>query len=63
VDLGKILGSDYLPALTINVIDIIKQPQSTYLQFPNATFSSIQGPRRVQAVASRFDECRRDSSP
>lgn len=52
VDLGKILGNDYLPTLVVNVINITKEAQSSYFQFPNATFNEYQ-PGRTLLVGIR----------
>ncbi|QAY79680.1 TonB-dependent receptor [Sphingosinicella sp. BN140058] len=47
VDLGKIFDNDYLPTLVVNVINITKQAQSSYFQFPNATFNEYNPGRTV----------------
>lgn len=52
IDLGKILGNDYLPTLVVNVINITKEAQSTYFQFPNATFNEYN-PGRTLLVGIR----------
>lgn len=52
VDLSKILGNDYLPTLVVNVINITKEAQSAYFQFPNATFNQYQ-PGRTLLIGVR----------
>ncbi|WP_235514961.1 TonB-dependent receptor [Sphingomonas sp. Leaf25] len=52
VDLGKILGNDYLPTVVVNVINITKQAQASYFQFPNATFNEYN-PGRTLLVGIR----------
>jgi len=52
VDLSRIFGQDYLPTLVVNVINITKTAQSSYFQFPNATFSEYQ-PGRTLLVGIR----------
>lgn len=47
LDLGKILGNDYLPQLTLNVINITKEPIASYFQYPNATFNEYNPGRSV----------------
>ena len=55
IDLGKILGNDYLPTVVVNVININKEAQSSYFQFPNATFSEYNPGRTVLVgVRGRF---------
>ncbi|MCM8731673.1 TonB-dependent receptor [Hephaestia sp. GCM10023244] len=55
VDLGKIFGNDYLPSLTLNVINITKEAQSSYFQFPNATFNHYNPGRTVLVgIRGRF---------
>ncbi|MCC2975270.1 TonB-dependent receptor [Sphingomonas sp. PL-96] len=55
VDLGKILGNDYLPTLVVNVININKEAQSSYFQFTNATFSEYNPGRTVLVgIRGRF---------
>jgi TonB-dependent receptor len=52
VDLAKIFGQDLLPTLVVNVINITKTAQSSYFQFPNATFNEYQ-PGRTLLVGIR----------
>ncbi|HVI98516.1 MAG TPA: TonB-dependent receptor [Sphingomonas sp.] len=47
VDLARILGNDYLPSLTLNVINITKEAQGSYFQFPNATFNEYNPGRTI----------------
>jgi TonB-dependent receptor len=47
IDLGKILDNDYLPTLVVNVINITKEAQGSYFQFPNATFNEYNPGRTV----------------
>ncbi len=55
VDLGKIFGNDYLPTLVVNVINITKEAQSSYFQFPNATFNEYNpGRTLLLGVRGRF---------
>ena len=55
IDLGKILGNDYLPTVVVNVININKEAQSSYFQFPNATFNEYNPGRTVLVgVRGRF---------
>lgn len=55
VDLSKIFGADYLPTLVVNVINITKEAQSTYFQFPNATFNQYQpGRTLLLGIRGRF---------
>lgn len=55
IDLGKILGNDYLPTIVVNVININKEAQSSYFQFPNATFNEYNPGRTVLVgVRGRF---------
>jgi len=55
VDLGKIFGNDYMPTLVVNVINITKEAQSTYFQFPNATFNQYQPGRQfLVGIRGRF---------
>lgn len=55
VDLAKVLGNAYLPTLVLNVININKEAQSSYFQFPNATFNEYQPGRTVLVgVRGRF---------
>ncbi|WP_430634633.1 hypothetical protein [Sphingomonas hankookensis] len=52
VDLARILGNSYLPTLVVNVINITKEAQSSYFQFPNATFNEYN-PGRTLLVGIR----------
>ncbi|UUL81211.1 TonB-dependent receptor [Sphingomonas qomolangmaensis] len=55
VDLGKILGNDYLPTLVVNVINITKQAQGSYFQYENATFNEYNPGRTVLVgIRGRF---------
>jgi TonB-dependent receptor len=55
IDLGKIFGNTYLPTLTLNVINITKEPQSSYFQFPNATFNEYNpGRQLLVGIRGRF---------
>ncbi|KQM30109.1 TonB-dependent receptor [Sphingomonas sp. Leaf10] len=55
LDLGKILGNDYLPTVVVNVINITKEAQSSYFQFPNATFNEYNPGRTVLVgIRGRF---------
>lgn len=55
LDLGKILGNDMLPTLVVNVININKEVQSSYFQFPNATFNEYNPGRTVLVgIRGRF---------
>jgi TonB-dependent receptor len=55
VDLGKILGNDYLPTIVVNVINITKEAQESYFQFENATFTSYNPGRTVLVgIRGRF---------
>lgn len=55
LDLGKILGNDYLPTVVVNVINITKEAQSSYFQFPNATFNEYNpGRTLLVGVRGRF---------
>ncbi len=55
IDLGKILGNDNLPTVVVNVINIAKEPQSSYFQFPNATFNEYNPGRTVLVgIRGRF---------
>ena len=40
-------GNDYLPTLTLDVINITKSTQRSYFQFPNAAFSYYEPGRSV----------------
>jgi TonB-dependent receptor len=52
VDLSKIFDNDLLPTLVVNVININKERQSSYFQFPNATFNEYN-PGRTLLVGIR----------
>jgi hypothetical protein len=55
VDLGKILKNDYLPTVVLNVINITKQAQSSYFQYPNATFNEYNPGRTILVgIRGRF---------
>ena len=55
IDLGKILDNDLLPTLVVNVININKEAQSSYFQFPNATFNEYNPGRTVLVgIRGRF---------
>ena len=55
VDLAHIFGNDYLPTLVVNVININKEAQGAYFQFPNATFNEFNPGRTVLVgVRGRF---------
>ncbi len=55
VDLGKILDNEYLPTLVVNVININKEAQASYFQFPNATYNEYNPGRTVLVgIRGRF---------
>ncbi|MBO9624346.1 MAG: TonB-dependent receptor [Sphingomonas sp.] len=55
LDLAKIFGPSYLPSLTLNVINITKEAQSSYFQFENATFTQYNPGRTVLVgIRGRF---------
>ncbi|MGC6401488.1 TonB-dependent receptor [Sphingomonas sp. FW199] len=55
LDLGTVFGAKYLPTLTLNVINITKEAQSTYFQFENATFNEYNPGRTVLVgIRGRF---------
>ncbi|TCP35071.1 TonB-dependent receptor [Sphingomonas sp. BK235] len=55
IDLSKILGNAYLPTLTVNVINITKEAQGSYFQFPNATFNEYNpGRTLLLGIRGRF---------
>ncbi|WAC23416.1 TonB-dependent receptor [Blastomonas sp. SL216] len=55
VDLAQVFGNDYLPTLVLNVINITKEAQSTFFQFPNATFNQYNpGMQVLVGVRGRF---------
>jgi len=41
------MGNDYLPQLTLDVINITKSEQRSYFQFPEAAFTWYQPGRTV----------------
>ena len=46
---------DYLPTLVINAINITKEAQSTFFQFPNATFNEYNPGRTILVgIRGRF---------
>ena len=47
VKLGQILGIPHLPELTFDVINITKEKQRTYFQFPNAAFTAYKPGRTI----------------
>jgi len=47
VDLGAIFDNEYLPTLVVNVINITKEPLSSYFQFPDAIFNEYNPGRTV----------------
>lgn len=47
LDLAEIFNNDYLPTVVVNVINITKEAQSSYFQFPNATFNEYNPGRTV----------------
>jgi TonB-dependent receptor len=47
IDLTEVFGNDYLPTLTLDVINITKSKQRAYFQFPNAAFTYYQPGRTV----------------
>ena len=55
VDLGKMFKNEYLPTVVVNVINITKQPLSSYFQFQNATFNQYNPGRQVLVgIRGRF---------
>jgi len=55
LDLSKVFGPKYLPTLVLNVINITKQSQASYFQFPNALFNQYNGGRQVLVgIRGRF---------
>jgi TonB-dependent receptor len=55
VDLGKIFDNPILPTVVLNVINITKEAQSTYFQFPNATFNQYNPGRQILiGIRGRF---------
>ena len=47
LDLGKMFDNKYLPTLVLNVINITKEAQSSYFQFPNATYNEYNPGRTI----------------
>ncbi|KAB7644168.1 TonB-dependent receptor [Polymorphobacter fuscus] len=47
LDLARLFGKDYLPTVVLNVINITKESQGAYFQFPNATFNQYNPGRTV----------------
>lgn len=55
LDLARIFGNSYLPTVVVNVINITKEAQGSYFQFPNATFNQYQpGRTLLVGVRGRF---------
>ncbi len=56
LDLGKVFGNSYMPTLVVNVINITKEAQSSYFQFPTRPSTSISraAPCGWSASAGRF---------
>ena len=55
LDLAEIMGNEYLPELTLDVINITKSEQRSYFQFPEAAFSYYQPGRTVMiGLRGRF---------
>lgn len=55
LDLAKVFGNEYLPTLTLNVINITKEAQGSYFQFENATFNEYNPGRTVLVgIRGRF---------
>jgi len=55
VELSTLFGNDYLPTLVLNLINITKESQGSYFQFPNATFNEYNPGRTVLVgVRGRF---------
>ncbi|MGK6321185.1 TonB-dependent receptor [Sphingomonas sp. DT-204] len=55
LDLGKMFDNDYLPTLVLNVINITKEAQRSYFQYPNATFNEYNPGRTVLiGIRGRF---------
>ncbi|QIK78042.1 TonB-dependent receptor [Sphingomonas piscis] len=55
VDLSKVLGNAYLPTVVLNVINITKESQGSYFDYPNATFNEYNPGRTVMlGVRGRF---------
>ncbi|WP_033927304.1 TonB-dependent receptor [Sphingomonas sp. 35-24ZXX] len=55
IDLAQVFGNDYLPTLVINAINITKEAQSTFFQFPNATFNEYNPGRTILVgIRGRF---------
>lgn len=47
VDLGEIFGNELLPTVVLDVINITKEAQGSYFQYPNATFNEYNPGRTV----------------
>jgi TonB-dependent receptor len=55
LDLGKVFDNKYLPTLVLNVINITKEAQGSYFQFPNATFNQYNPGRQILVgIRGRF---------
>lgn len=55
LDLAQVFGNDYLPTLVVNAINITKEAQSSYFQFPNATFNEYNPGRTILVgIRGRF---------
>ena len=47
LDLAEITGNSYLPALTLDVINITKSAQRAYFQYPSAAFTYYEPGRTI----------------
>jgi TonB-dependent receptor len=47
LDFAEITGNDYLPTLTLDVINITKSTQRSYFQYPNAAFTYYEPGRMI----------------
>jgi TonB-dependent receptor len=47
LDLAEMMGNDYLPTLTLDVINITKSTQRSYFQYPNAAFTYYEPGRMI----------------
>lgn len=55
VDLSQIWDNSFLPTLVLNVINITKEAQGSYFDFPNATFNEYNPGRTIMiGVRGRF---------
>jgi TonB-dependent receptor len=55
VDLAEITGNEYLPTLTLDVINITKSTQRSYFQYPSAAFTYYEPGRTVMiGLRGRF---------